>query len=110
MTAFSRRILIKSRLRAQRDEELIAPPCNPALSTEPNKSQTIVNIVKAEGPMTRAELLARMQELLGPQLATKPKISSLTYQLLMGHPPRIELDYDTGMLSSTETESEEAAS
>ena len=61
---------------------LIAPPCNPHLSTEPNKTQTILNVVEAEGPLTHEEIVERMQELLGPERAAKHKINALIWQLL----------------------------
>ena len=95
--------------RSKYDRGLIAPPCNPELSTEPNKSQTIVNIIRAEGPMTKLQLVARMQELLGPERAAKLKIWSLVQQLLYGKPPRIVCDYETQTLSSAAALMEDAS-
>jgi len=87
--------------RSQYDLSLIALPCNPELSTEPNKSQTIVNVVRAEGPMSKDQLIARMQELLGPKRAAKGNILSLVQGLLYGKPPRIDWDDDRCVLFST---------
>jgi predicted RNA-binding Zn-ribbon protein involved in translation (DUF1610 family) len=46
-----------------------------------NKSQTMVNIVSAEGPMFFPQLLERMQKIFGPKEASKAKVSSLFWQL-----------------------------
>ncbi len=75
------------------ESELIAPPCNSSLSSEPNKTQTIINVIRAEGPLTQDELFERMQELLGPTRGAKQKISSLLYQLTSLSRPR-RLVYD----------------
>ena len=64
-------------------KSLVAPPRNPELSTVPNKTQTIVNVVRAEGPIARARLHARMRELLGAEEATDQMIAPLVYQLTM---------------------------
>ncbi|MHB8107772.1 MAG: hypothetical protein ACYDH4_10165 [Candidatus Cryosericum sp.] len=84
----------------EEEKQLVAPPCNEHLSELPNKSQTILNIVRGEGPMKRSRLLARMQELLGPKLATKNKIRSLSYQLSMSG--RLDIDFETDMVSMPE--------
>jgi hypothetical protein len=101
--------MTRFRPRSKYDLSLLAPPCNPELSTEPNKSQTIVNVVRAEGPMKRLQLFARMQELLGPERATYGKIAALMHQLLMGRPPRIHHDYETDTLSSVVARAEVAS-
>lgn len=83
------------------DKSLIAHPVNSELSTEPNKSQTIINVIRVEGPMTKDQLIARMQELLGSERAAKYKILSLVQQLTMGHPARLEWDDETDSLKVT---------
>lgn len=78
------------------DQSLIAHPVNSELSTEPNKSQTIINILRAEGPMSKNDLIERMQGLLGSERAAKYKILSLVQQL--EYADRLEWDDESGLL------------
>lgn len=88
------------RIRVGTESDLIAPPSNSKLSMEPNKSQTILNILEVEGMMTRTKLVERMKELLGPKCAAKEKIVSLIYGLERAR--RLHRDRESDLLSLTE--------
>jgi hypothetical protein len=72
----------KKKTEPRLDLSLVAAPVSPAISLEPNKTQTILNVLRAEGPMSEDRLIERMQNLLGPERAAKHKIHSLVCNIL----------------------------
>jgi hypothetical protein len=92
----------ESKRTVRNEDRLIAPPTNTALSTEPNKTQTLMNIVAAEGPMTRDCVIERMQEVLGPERAVNNHVRAIMYHLIVCS-KRLHHDPATDIVSIAET-------
>lgn len=82
---------------------LLAAPRNPHLDARPNKTQTIVNIVRARGPMAREDLYEEMAKLFGQSFERAKQLTQpLLWQILSGRPPQRLRETGEGLLEVPE--------
>lgn len=78
-------------------QHLIAPPTNPELSLQPNKSQTIVNYVREYGPVTRRIIYEDIGRLFS---MPANNVAALLWQILASKSKRL-VENETGEIVFT---------